>query len=69
MRKKINYDTCFYYFETEGRQVSAKAHEAVDHLASIPLGREDKIAILSISICYVENATKFRVKCHYIVGV
>ena len=43
MRRKINYDTFFCYFETEGRQVNAKAQEAIDHLASIPSGREDKM--------------------------
>ena len=29
-----------YFFETIGRQASAKAQEAVDHLTSFPSGRE-----------------------------
>jgi hypothetical protein len=30
-----------FFFETEGRQVKAKAQEAVDRLASFPSGREE----------------------------
>lgn len=32
----------FIYFETKGRQVSAKAQEVVDHLASFMLGIEER---------------------------
>ena len=31
----------YFYFDTEGRQASAKAHEAVDHQASMLSCRED----------------------------
>jgi hypothetical protein len=30
-----------FFFETEGRQASAKAHEVIDHLASFLSGREE----------------------------
>ena len=42
-----NFNLIYFIFEREGRQANPKAHEAVDHRASFPSGRE-KISQLEI---------------------
>ena len=49
---KFIFDCCcffFSFFETQGQQANAKAHEAVDHLASfLSLSSREEISHLGI---------------------